>query len=61
MLTLQSSPGPASTGVTESRGKFVAGERRFSGLFPMPPRRPEKAVETAGKFLTLREEMAAGV
>jgi len=30
-------------------------------LFPMPPRRPEKAVETAGKFLMLREEMAAGV
>jgi len=39
MLTLQSSPGPAVTGVTESRGKFVAGERLFSGLFPLPPRR----------------------
>jgi hypothetical protein len=41
VLTLQSSPGPAFTGVTESRGKFVAGERRFSGLFPLPPRRLE--------------------
>jgi len=41
VLTLQSSPGPAFTGLTESRGKFVAGERRFSGLFPLPPRRLE--------------------
>ena len=39
VLTLQSSPGPAVTGVTESRGKFVAGERRFPGLFPMRARR----------------------
>jgi hypothetical protein len=44
VLTLQSSPGPAFTGVAESRGKFVAGERLFLGLFPMPPRRLERRV-----------------
>lgn len=46
MLTLQSSPGPASSGVTESRGKFVAGKRLFSGLFPMRARRFERPGDT---------------
>jgi hypothetical protein len=44
MLTLQSSPGPAVTGVTESRGKFVAGKRLFPGLFPMRARRSERPI-----------------
>ena len=52
-------PRAAFVGVTESRGKFVADERRFPGLFPMPAWRLEQPGDSLYFWRSQQKEHAS--